>query len=110
MSKIVVKRKAVVYKEFQIKPDQKKITIGLDGDNDLIIADKKAGRNHLTIEKEMSHYYISNLKSEFPTYLNKKEISDKERIIDGDEITIGDHSLVFVNGKSNNNRNVEPQQ
>ena len=75
MPKIVVKRNAEVYKELLIRPEQGRITVGSEGDNDLIIADKKAAMHHLIIEKQGTQYFIRDLNSKFGTSLNNKKIT-----------------------------------
>ncbi len=95
MTKIVVKRKAEVYKEFPISQSQTKIIVGSDGDNDLIISDQKASLRHFSIEQEGGHFYITDLDSAFGTNLNGRKITGKVRLIHGDDIVIGDHSLKF---------------
>ena len=97
MPKIVVKRKAEVYKEFPIRPFQSRIAIGSEGDNDLIIADKKVSMHHLIIEKEGTSYFIRDNKSAFGTYVNGNRIAERLPISSGDEIAIGEHTLIFEN-------------
>lgn len=97
MPKIVVKRKAEVYKEFSIRPFQSRITIGSEGDNDLIIDDKKVSLHHLVIEKEGTHYYVRDNHSAFGSFLNGERIADRAPLSSGDEIKLGDHSLIFEN-------------
>ncbi|MDZ7332800.1 MAG: FHA domain-containing protein [candidate division KSB1 bacterium] len=97
MPKIVVKRKAEVYKEFSIRPFQSRITIGSEGDNDLIIADKKVSMHHLVIEKEGTRYFVRDTQSAFGSYLNGELITDRMPLSSGDEIKIGDHTLIFEN-------------
>ncbi|MCI0494448.1 FHA domain-containing protein [candidate division KSB1 bacterium] len=97
MPKIVVKRKAEVYKEFPIRPFQSRITVGSEGDNDLIIADKKVSMHHLVVEKEGTSYYVRDNKSAFGTFLNGERIQDRAPITSGDEIAVGEHTLIFEN-------------
>ncbi len=97
MPKIVVKRKAEVYKEFPIRPFQSRITVGSEGDNDLIIADKKVSMHHLVIEKEGTLYYVLDSQSAFGSYLNGDKIADRVLLSSGDEIKVGEHSLIFEN-------------
>ncbi len=97
MPKFVVKRKAEVYKEFPIRPFQSRIAIGSEGDNDLIIADKKVSMHHLIIEKEGTRYFVQDSQSAFGSFLNGEKISDRLPLSSGDEIKIGDHSLIFEN-------------
>ncbi|MFZ5517698.1 MAG: FHA domain-containing protein [Candidatus Zhuqueibacterota bacterium] len=97
MPKIVVKRKAEVYKEFPIRPFQNKITIGSEGDNDLIIADKRVSMHHLAIEKEGTNYFVQDNNSAFGTLLNGEKVIERTLLASGDEIHIGEHSLIFEN-------------
>lgn len=97
MPKIVVKRKAEVYKEFPIRPFQSRVTIGSEGDNDLIIADKKVSMHHLVVEKEGTSYYVRDNNSAFGTFLNGDRIQDRAPIASGDEIVVGEHTLLFEN-------------
>jgi len=111
MPKIVVKRKSQSYKEFLIRPSQNQITIGSEGDNDLIISDKDVLSYHCVIKKERSQYFIEVLDNNSSLILNGKKIDKKTKIINSDEIIIGEHSLVFHNElfeeKVQNNENFE---
>lgn len=97
MPKIVVKRKAEVYKEFPIRPFQNRISIGSEGDNDLIIADKKVSMHHFTIEKEGTNYFIRDNNSAFGTFVNGDKLTERSLLSSGDEIQVGEHSLIFEN-------------
>lgn len=97
MPKIVVKRKAEIYKEYQIRPFQNRIRIGSEGDNDLIISDKKISMHHLVIEKEGTDYYAVDTDSAFGSFLNGHKITEKIPLSSGDEISVGDHTLLFEN-------------
>ncbi|MBL7095008.1 FHA domain-containing protein [candidate division KSB1 bacterium] len=109
MPKIVVKRKEETYKEFLIQPIQEKIRIGAEGDNDLIIADKRVSQHHLVVLKEGNQYYIEDLNSESGTILNNKKVVQKVNLNSGDTISIGDHSLIFENILYENNGNTKNQ-
>jgi len=97
MPKIVVKKKTKTYKEFLIQPIQERISVGAEGDNDLIISDKSVSLHHLVVLKEGNQYYIEDLNSESGTILNKKKVKQKVNLSSGDTISIGDHSLIFEN-------------
>jgi pSer/pThr/pTyr-binding forkhead associated (FHA) protein len=97
MPKIVVKRKAEIYQEYPIRPFQNKIRIGTEGDNDLVIEDKKVSMHHLTIEKEGTKYYVSDNDSAFGSHVNGQRIENKTLLRSGDEIKIGEHTLQFEN-------------
>jgi len=94
MPKIVVKRKAEVYKEFPIRPFQSRISIGSEGDNDLILADKKVSMHHMVIEKEGTHYFVRDNQSAFGSFLNGEKIAERAPLTSGDEIKVGEHSII----------------
>ncbi|MBN1155187.1 FHA domain-containing protein [candidate division KSB1 bacterium] len=97
MPKIVVKKKAEVSNEYPIKAFQTKITIGSEGDNDLIISDNKVSFHHLMIERQGTKFYITDRGSAFGTMLNGVKLEGKKRLSSGDEIKIGEHVLLFEN-------------
>ncbi|MBN2012619.1 FHA domain-containing protein [candidate division KSB1 bacterium] len=105
MPKIVVKRKAEVYKEMPIRPFQNRITVGSEGDNDLILADKKISMHHLLIEKDGDTYYVTDTDSAFGTFINGERIDARTPITSGDEILLGEHTLQFENAGFDNGDN-----
>lgn len=103
MPKIVVKRKEEIYKEFLIRPFQSRILIGSEGDNDLIISDKKISLHQLIVLKEGTQYFIGEIDTNFDTLLNGKKVTEKSKIVSGDEIVLGEHVLIFENTLFENN-------
>ncbi len=97
MPKIVVKRKAEVYKEVPIRPFQNRISVGSEGDNDLILADKKVSMHHLLIERDGDNYYVQDTDSAFGTFVNGTRIDSRTLLSNGDEIVLGEHTLLFEN-------------
>ncbi len=95
MPKIVLKKKAEIQKEMPIRPFQTKLTIGSEGDNDLVIFDKKVSLHHLLIEKEKDDYFLIDKDSAFGTLLNGEKLQSKKLLKQGDEILIGEHTLIF---------------
>lgn len=96
MPKILVKQKAEVYKEFIIPSDKNSIKIGSELDNDLMIEDKKISMNHLEISRDATRYYIRDLRSAFGTLLNGIPVEAQAPIKHGDQIQIGNHTLIFL--------------
>ncbi len=96
MPKILVKQKAEVYKEFIMPLDKKSIKIGSELDNDLMIEDKKISMNHLEITREANQFYIRDLRSAFGTLLNGIPVETQTPIKHGDQILIGNHTLIFL--------------
>ncbi|MBN2088381.1 FHA domain-containing protein, partial [candidate division KSB1 bacterium] len=105
MPKILVKQKAEVYKEFIIPPDKNSVKIGSELDNDLMIEDKKISMNHLEISREANRFYIRDLRSAFGTILNEVPIEAQTPIKHGDQIQIGNHTLIFLEDETGS---VEP--
>ena len=110
MPKIVVKRKAEIQKEVPVRPFQNIISVGSEGNNDIVIFDKKVSLNHLIIEKEDSNYYVVDKDSAFGTFINGRKIDVRTPISDGDEINIGEHSLIFENITFELNNQVEAEE
>ena len=97
MPKIIVKKDEEVCAEFPIKPFQTKITIGSEGDNDLIINDDKVSFHHLMIDKKGTRFYLIDRGSTYGTLLNDEKIERRTLLGSGDEIKIGDYVLLFEN-------------
>jgi pSer/pThr/pTyr-binding forkhead associated (FHA) protein len=68
-----------------------KITLGRNPNNDIVIDDPLASRNHAIIQKIKSEYFIKDLNSSNGTFVNNKEIpKDKYlQIQKNDVIRIG---------------------
>lgn len=70
--------------------------IGRGETTDHVIADKKVSREQLRITIRDGRTVIEDLKSAWGTRLNGKRISSPTELEDGDEITVGDTVLAFV--------------
>lgn len=97
MPKLVLKKKAEVLAEFQLKGANSVFTVGSEAGNDVVIADRQVSMHHLHIERQGNRYFVRDLKSAFGTQVNNRRLHDKTEIHDGDAIQIGDHTLVFRN-------------
>lgn len=91
MLKIELKFKDSVLKTIVF--DKEVITIGRHSNNDIHIDSLSVSSKHARIVKYHEKYLIEDLDSTNGTYLNKKKIS-KEKLADGDLITIGKHTLI----------------
>ncbi|MBP5751899.1 MAG: FHA domain-containing protein [Treponema sp.] len=91
--------KQVSYLVFNNKKIQlvKKITIGRDYDNEVVIDNKLASRHHCSIQKIRDEYFLKDENSTNGTFLNDHRIpSDKYvKLATGDKITVGSASLVM---------------
>ena len=94
MAKIVVKFKGQLVKEVAIGP--KGITIGRNPDNDIQIDNIAVSRQHARIYRQGYAFYIEDLKSTNGVFLNGKLLNWKSGLNHNDQISIGKHTLVFV--------------
>jgi pSer/pThr/pTyr-binding forkhead associated (FHA) protein len=70
------------------------ISIGRNPKNDIQIDNLAVSNYHAVVKKVMNTYFIEDLSSTNGTFVNEKRI-DKYELLDGDEIIIGKHSLLF---------------
>ncbi|NIQ98380.1 MAG: FHA domain-containing protein [Desulfuromonadales bacterium] len=94
MAKIVVIFKNKVLKEVAIGPNG--IKIGREPDNDIQIDNIAVSRCHAEIYRQGYPYFIEDLKSTNGTYLNGRFLNWKSGLNDKDKITIGKHTLLFI--------------
>ncbi|MFQ5707468.1 MAG: FHA domain-containing protein [bacterium] len=97
MPKLILKKKAEVIGEFVLDGTKTVYTVGADDSNDFVIVDKKVSIRHLRIGQAGGNFYIEDLKSAFGTYLNGRPLLKRAQIVQGDEVAIGDHTLLFEN-------------
>ena len=74
--------------------EQEKLTIGRNPQNDIQIDNMAVSNFHAVVKKVMNAYFIEDLQSTNGTFVNEKKI-DKYELLDGDEIIIGKHQLLF---------------
>ncbi|MCW8858766.1 MAG: FHA domain-containing protein [Deltaproteobacteria bacterium] len=70
------------------------ISVGRSSKNDIQIDNLAVSSAHATIKKVMNAYFIEDLGSTNGTFVNEKKVA-KYELLDGDEVIIGKHSLVF---------------
>ncbi|MCH8019163.1 FHA domain-containing protein [candidate division KSB1 bacterium] len=95
MPKLILKWKAEIINEYLLDGKQTGFTIGSDATNDCVINDKKVAPNHLKLELIKGCYYLENLDGNFETDLNGRSLLSRVQIVDGDDIGIGEHNLLF---------------
>jgi pSer/pThr/pTyr-binding forkhead associated (FHA) protein len=94
MARIVVKiKEKTVFEMLLSKPET---VIGRDPASDIHLENPAVSRRHAKLYQQLWPYYVEDLKSTNGTYLNGKRISWKSPLKNGDVITIGKHSLVFL--------------
>lgn len=74
------------------------ITIGRNLKNDIQIDNLAVSNFHAHIVCQLGHYFIEDLGSTNGTFVNDRKIS-KWALVDNDVITIGKHTIVFLDEK-----------
>jgi|SRR5690625_1537572 len=72
------------------------LTLGRQGDNDIVIKDPFVSKKHLKIVEDEEEYYLEDLNSSNGTFLNGERIQDAVRLSNGDKISIGNVEFLFV--------------
>jgi pSer/pThr/pTyr-binding forkhead associated (FHA) protein len=97
MPKLILKRKAEVIDEFNMKSSQSSCTIGSDKFNNIVINDKQVSMTHASIERRAKGYFVRDLNSAFGTFLNGKKVEDIAALKNGDIVQAGNHAIIFDN-------------
>jgi len=74
--------------------NNEEFTIGRNADNDIQIDNLAVSGRHAMVRKVLNTYLIEDLNSTNGTFVNEKKI-DRYELIDGDQVIIGKHSLLF---------------
>lgn len=74
--------------------ENEQISIGRHPKSDIRIDNLAVSTAHATVKKVMNAYFIEDQGSTNGTFVNEKKIT-KYELLDGDEVIIGKHSLVF---------------
>jgi len=70
--------------------------LGRGKDNDIMLADPAAGRQHARIRETNGHFTLYDLGSSNGTFLNGKKLRAPQVLQNGDLISLGDTNLKFV--------------
>jgi hypothetical protein len=92
MAKLVLKAHGAVIKEIPL--DKPRLTIGRKPDNDIVLDDQSASGHHARVIQIQSVYFLEDAGSSNGTFANGKK-TDRKQLVNGDQITIGQHSLVY---------------
>lgn len=92
MLKIELKYENKTLASYETESEQ--LNIGRNPKNDILIDNMAVSNFHATVKKVMNTYFIEDLNSTNGTFVNEKKIV-KYELLDGDEIIIGKHSLLF---------------
>jgi len=98
LTKLVVKSGADVAKELPL--DKEKFTIGRMPDNDLELRDSLVSRRHTELIRHGVRITLYDMGSSNGTFVNNKKV-DVKVLDDGDEVMIGETTLVFRDESGN---------
>jgi len=91
-------------------PGKRRITIGRNTYNDVVIDDETVSRDQAFIIIEKNYYKIGDAGSANGTFVNDKKISSLKTLKDGDKIGIGDNELIFKTIKFKKEKNNIPKK
>jgi len=92
MLKIELRYENAALASYETESEQ--ISIGRNPKNDIQIDNMAVSNFHAVVKKVMNAYFIEDLQSTNGTFVNEKKIA-KYELLDGDEIIIGKHQLLF---------------
>ncbi|HRR99366.1 MAG TPA: FHA domain-containing protein [Candidatus Sumerlaeia bacterium] len=78
--------------------DKEVMSIGRARDNDIVIENLSVSRNHARVRQSEGKYILTDLNSANGTFVNNVRIN-KIELQDNDTITIGKHTIQFMNKK-----------
>src|SRR5512147_1469105 len=73
-----------------------RVTVGRSRDSDIFLPDQWLSRHHAAIEQRADGYWVNDLRSKNGTLLNGMPIDGWRHLRPGDVITLGEHTLTFV--------------
>ena len=77
---------------------QRTNVIGRDEALPIQILDEHVSRKHLQVrfDKDKKQYYVLDMKSKHGVFINEKKVDEEAVLLDGDEILIGQTTLLFT--------------
>jgi sigma-B regulation protein RsbU (phosphoserine phosphatase) len=73
------------------------VRIGRASDNDVVLDDPCLSREHAQIDREGKAHFITDLKSRNGTWLNESPIRERMKLNSGDQVKLGNTTLIFQN-------------
>ena len=83
-----------------------KLIIGRSNEATLKLMHPSISRKHCVIEKQNGAYFVRNISTTNPLYVNDKNISE-QRLYTGDQLRIGTFSITFISDQPSDVRPVE---
>jgi len=93
MATLLLKFKNKILEEYPITKSP--IMIGREHNNDIVIENLSVSRYHIKIHKDKDDYIVEDLESGNGSLLNEKKLT-KNILRNKDEITVGKHTIVFL--------------
>lgn len=75
---------------------QHEITVGRDDGNDLVISDETVSSHHARLSHRHRQWWIEDLQSTNGTFLNNERIYNPTVVVSGDEVILGNVSLLIM--------------
>jgi pSer/pThr/pTyr-binding forkhead associated (FHA) protein len=94
MAKFIIKFNDVVIDQLVVRPGD--MNIGRRPGSDILLDNLAVSGNHATLFTISDDTFVQDLNSTNGTFVNNKRIT-KHHLEDGDVITIGNHTLTYVN-------------
>ncbi|MDD3323130.1 MAG: FG-GAP-like repeat-containing protein [Paludibacter sp.] len=105
MPRLLVKKREEIIVEYIAKKNKIKIFIGSRKGNDIVLADKNISEQHCIILFENNQYTLKDQNTITGTQLNSRTITEAP-IKFGDEISIGNYTIMFLDDISLNKYDV----
>ncbi len=93
MAKVILALKNRVLKEYSLQKTS--IPIGRQWDNSIVLDDQNVSGYHAKMDRMGADYILTDLQSTNGTLVNGKKIVS-HKLTHGDNISIGEHSLLFI--------------
>ncbi len=74
----------------------KKLTVGRDNHNDIVIPDVRCSREHCLFRKLEGNWYVCDLGSSNGTFVNGNRIERLQKLRPGDRIKVGSQKLLYA--------------
>ncbi len=93
MWKVIIRGPAINDETYVLKPE--KTSIGRSDENDLVLGGTAVSRHHAFFERKGETLFLCDLGSRNGTFVNGHQLSGTTQLRAGDQIRIGEHSLVL---------------
>jgi len=99
MYRLEVKFQNLTMKEY-IPQSERRVTVGRDRKNDIVLRDNSVSRHHACFTKEGQNLVVTDKGSKNGTIVNGLRV-ESVRLEDGDVIRIGDNLVIVIHVSSN---------